>query len=148
MFTNILLATDGSDCSVRAAERAIELAISNAAKLTAVYVSAPYIYLDQEEKAAFHKRAEDTAHQTFEQIKAMLPDGAGLINGLLTMVKPGKRPSTTIIETAQSSGADLIIMGSHGRSGLNRLMLGSVANEVVTQATCAVLIVKHSLNKT
>ena len=48
----------------------------------------------------------------------------------------------SIIEFAQKRGADLIVMGSHGRTGLGRLLLGSVAEQVIGKAVCPVLVVK------
>ncbi|VWX34815.1 Universal stress protein [Limnobacter sp. 130] len=142
MFTSILLATDASECSMAAAAKAVELAASSKAQLTVVYVSAPYFYLDKAEKAEFNKRSEETANKAFEQIKAMVPKRKMSADSVHTVIKQGKRPSTAILDVAKAAHADLIIMGSHGHSGLNRLMLGSVANEVVTQAKCAVLITK------
>lgn len=48
----------------------------------------------------------------------------------------------TILETAQDTNADMIVMGTHGRTGFNRLLMGSVAEEVLRKATCPVLTVK------
>jgi len=142
MFTSILLATDASECSMAAAAKAVELAANSKAQLTVVYVSSPYFYLTKSEKAAFHKRSEDSANKAFEQIKTMVPKRKMSVDSVHTVLKQGKRPSTAILDVAKAVKADLIIMGSHGHSGLNRLMLGSVANEVVTQAKSAVLITK------
>jgi nucleotide-binding universal stress UspA family protein len=52
------------------------------------------------------------------------------------------RPYEAIIETAREKGVDLIVMGSHGRTGMERLLMGSVTERVVGHADCAVLIVK------
>lgn len=142
MFTSVLLATDASECSMKAAAKAVEMAANIKAQLTVVYVSAPQFYLDKEEKTEFHKRSETTAAHAFDQIKAMVPKRRMSVDSVNTVVKQGKRPSTAILDVAKAVSADLIIMGSHGHSGLNRLMLGSVANEVVTQAKCAVMITK------
>jgi len=51
-------------------------------------------------------------------------------------------PATAVVELARQRGADLIVMGSHGRTGLGRLLLGSVSEQVIGQATCPVLVVK------
>jgi nucleotide-binding universal stress UspA family protein len=142
MFNHILLATDASECSLNAATQSVQLAAAMKSQLTVIYVSAPHFYLDGVEKTTFHKRSEEAAEKAFEQIKALIPKRKMSAEAVQTIFKRGKRPSTTILETAKSIGADLIVMGSHGHSGLNRLMLGSVANEVVSQAKCAVLITK------
>ena len=52
------------------------------------------------------------------------------------------RPATTIVEAARDQGADLIVIASHGRTGITRLMMGSVAEHVVRNAPCAVLVVR------
>ena len=52
------------------------------------------------------------------------------------------RPADAIIETAKEKGADLIVVGSHGRTGLDRLLMGSVAERVIVLADSAVLVVK------
>ena len=52
------------------------------------------------------------------------------------------RPATTIVEVARDQGADLIVIASHGRTGITRLMMGSVAEHVVRHAPCAVLVVR------
>lgn len=57
-------------------------------------------------------------------------------------VLPGE-PRDALVEAAQTERADLIVLGSHGRSGLAKMMLGSVSSHVVTHAPCSVLVVKH-----
>jgi nucleotide-binding universal stress UspA family protein len=52
------------------------------------------------------------------------------------------RPADAIIETAQEKNADLIVLGSHGRTGVERLLMGSVAERVIVLASCPVLVVK------
>ena len=53
-------------------------------------------------------------------------------------------PRQALIETAQSERADLIVVGSHGRSGIAKMMLGSVSSHIVTHAPCSVMVVKQS----
>jgi universal stress protein A len=52
-------------------------------------------------------------------------------------------PATAVVEVAEQEGADFIVMGTHGRSGLSRLLMGSVAEAIVRKAKCPVLTVKH-----
>jgi nucleotide-binding universal stress UspA family protein len=51
-------------------------------------------------------------------------------------------PRETIVQTAKDEGIDLVLVGSHGRSGLTKLLMGSVASHIVTHAPCSVLVVK------
>jgi nucleotide-binding universal stress UspA family protein len=51
-------------------------------------------------------------------------------------------PRTTLVEVAESEGADLVVVGSHGRTGIAKLFMGSVASHVVAHAPCSVLVVK------
>ena len=52
-------------------------------------------------------------------------------------------PATAVVEVAEQEGVDFIVMGTHGRSGLSRLLMGSVAEAIVRKAKCPVLTVKH-----
>jgi nucleotide-binding universal stress UspA family protein len=56
-------------------------------------------------------------------------------------------PAQAIVDTAKSSAADLIVMGSHGRTGLVHMLIGSVAERVVRIASCPVLTVRHGTSK-
>jgi nucleotide-binding universal stress UspA family protein len=56
-------------------------------------------------------------------------------------------PAEEIVRLAKSNNIDLIIMGSHGRTGLSRLLMGSVAEQVVRRAECAVLTIKHPIHE-
>ena len=147
MFKNILLATDGSDISARAAIMAVNLARVHGAKITAVYVMEPYPYLGigeaspygmQAYAAAAQKLAAD-AHMAVETLctqagSAAVPLEARAIENV--------GAPTGIVQTAKAEGADLIVMGSHGRSGIARMMLGSVANRVLAESPVPVLVVR------
>ena len=52
-------------------------------------------------------------------------------------------PREALVEAARTSGADLLVVGSHGRSGLSKLLMGSVSSHVVAHAPCSVLVVRH-----
>ena len=89
------------------------------------------MYVDQQE--AFHK-------QVAERAAARLRDAGLVARGVM---KRGD-PRIVLEENARSEQADLVIVGSHGRSGLKKLFLGSVADHVVAHAPCPVLVVKTS----
>jgi nucleotide-binding universal stress UspA family protein len=124
-FTRLLVATDGSPASQTAAATALEIAGQTQGQITAVTVT--HGDLDPKRAKALVK---DLAAQAQTQ---------GLDLDPLT---PGGRPEDAIVEVAAAKHTDLIIMGSHGRTGLKRLFLGSVAERVIGQAACPVLVVK------
>ena len=146
MFKNILLATDGSTASVHAAKLAVGLARLHSAKLVAVYVMDPYPYLSVGESnpygfQAYMTAAQQHAAQAHAQVEDLcIHDGAAV--ALEVRAIENVAASTGIVQTAQIEGADLIVMGSHGRSGIARLMLGSVANKVVAESLVPVLITR------
>lgn len=137
MFSKILLATDGSDCSINAAMKAAQLAGTVGAQLYVVYACVPYSYLTENEKTAFNQQAKADADQAFAQIQSRFS-----ALSMTTLFREGDNAADVIAETALEIGADVIVMGSHGYSGLNRLVLGSVANAVLVKAKCPVLVCK------
>lgn len=146
MFKNIVLATDGSSASAHAAAIAVNMARLHGAKLTAVYVMEPYPYLSigeanpygyQAYAAAAQKLAVD-AHMAVEKL---CTEGGAPVTLEVRAIE-NVSSATGIVQTAKDEGADLIVMGSHGRSGIARLMLGSVANKVVAESPIPVLITR------
>lgn len=144
MFDKILLPTDGSEVSLAAAERAVALAKLCGAPLHVVFVQEPYPYAGigaasgagmQEYQAA----AQQHAAEAFARIGALAK-----VPGvqLSTETVEGSGPAERIVEAAQRSGADLIVMGSHGRTGVARVLLGSVASKVLVLSPVPVLVVK------
>lgn len=146
MFKHILLATDGSPASEHAAALAIALASKQSAKLTAVYVVDPYPYLGlgvanpygfeaymreaQIHAREAHARVEALCRQAVPPlaVKSLMVEDAAVVNG--------------IVQTAKNEAVDLIVIGSHGRTGLARLVLGGVANKVVAESPVPVLVTR------
>lgn len=124
-FEKILLASDGSPASQAAFQEALSIAQKTGGQL--ILITAAYGELDP-------KRAKALIKELAEKAKGReVP---------LISFTPGGRPEEAIIKLATAKKIDLIIMGSHGRTGLKRLFMGSVAERVVGQATCPVLVVK------
>jgi universal stress protein E len=124
----ILLATDGSRYADAAASTAGNLAARCNLPLTVLSVTTPS-----------HSRARrEEASAAVERVVAFLRREGLAAEGMLTE----GRPDTAIIETAEAQEADLIVVGSHGRSGLERVLVGSVSERVIGGANCAVLAVK------
>lgn len=141
MYDWILVPTDGSSASQRAAGHAVDLAGIHHAGIHALYV------VHTESYAGFTMEAswEGIGEMLYEEGEvavaevAALADDAGL--SCEQVIREGT-PSREIVRYAEEAGCDLIVMGTHGRGGLDRLLLGSVAERVVRTATVPVLTIR------
>lgn len=140
----ILAAVDFSHHSQRALDSARDLASRTPhAELHVVHVVPPPVgtvtVLGTADMAATFT---DTLDRTRKELEAACGEAAkGLSERVFGHVRTGK-PSREIAEVAKQIGADLIVIGTHGRTGLARVLLGSVTEEVVRQAPCDVLTVR------
>jgi nucleotide-binding universal stress UspA family protein len=144
MFRKILVSTDGSELSVKGALRAIPLAKMAGASLTAVFVQDTYPYTGIGEANVAGLQAYMAAAQAEGQAAIERIGAAAKAEGVAieSIVVEHHQAAQGIVDAAQSCGADLIVMGSHGRSGLARMVLGSVAAKVLALSPIPVLIVK------
>lgn len=145
MFKHILVATDGSPASAHAAALAVSLARAHGARLTALYVVDPYPYLGIGEAnpmgfQAYMSAALAHASKAHAEILALCDDGTRV--ECQPKVVENATAVEGIVATARDSAADLVVVGSHGRSGLVRLMLGSVAARVVAECPVPVLVAR------
>jgi nucleotide-binding universal stress UspA family protein len=147
-FTKILAATDFSDDSNHALEYAEELARKFSAEILVVHVDQPLSPVMVTELSpgldvgTMNRIAEEqrlSALKELDRITARLRDAGLKSRGLL---KVGA-PFLEIISAAHGDSADLIVLGTHGRSGLAHVLMGSVAERVVRKAHCAVLTIRH-----
>ncbi|WP_122898553.1 universal stress protein [Acinetobacter sp. B51(2017)] len=144
-YQHILVAIDESPISYAAVEQAKCLAQDLQAKLTIMSVIAvdPFVGVDFYKVAPaitdYFMQAESHAQNRLNEIQANL--ARENLSAQVKLIR-GVTPSEGIIHVADEVGADLIMMGSHGRTGLQKLMLGSVAQNVLTQSPIPVLIVK------
>lgn len=146
MFKHIVVATDGSPASEHAAQLAVGLARAHAAKLTAVYVIDPYPYLGVGEInpmgfQSYMSAAQAQASQAHAHVETLCKKGDDPVALELRLVEEVGAASG-IVQTAEAIGADLIVLGSHGRSGIARLMLGSVSTKVVAESKVPVLVTR------
>jgi len=144
MFTSILIPTDGSEKAVIAASKAVELAKEQGAKLTAVVVIDPFPYIGLGEASAFGlqaylSEAQAMAAQSLDGVRAMAEAA-----GVPFMAETIERSAVFegILDAATEQGCDLIVMGSHGRSGVKALILGSETQKVLTHSRIPVLVIK------
>lgn len=140
MYERILVPTDGSSGVERAIEHAIELAGTHGAAVHAVYVvnSASYGGLPMETSwEGIRDVLTDEGEEALERVHEL---AAGTGVEVETAVLEGS-PSSRIVDYADEARCDLIVMGTHGRGGIDRLLLGSVAERVVRSADVPVLTV-------
>ncbi|HXG27175.1 MAG TPA: universal stress protein [Candidatus Binatia bacterium] len=137
-ISRILLATDLSPASEGASDEAIQLAKDLNAELLVVSViesgkPAPFERVSQ--RMDQRRAARETAAQ------ALVIRGRRAGVKMAFMVWEGE-PGPSIVEAAEAEGADLVVVGSHGRNRVERFVLGSVSDHVVRNAHCPVLIVR------
>ena len=139
LFDKILIATDGSDMNITAIEEGLKIGRECGSKVFAVYVmdtrrfdKAPTDVMMKDPKEVIQSQAE--AALTFVQSKAEGVD-------LETVILEGK-PEVEIVRYATEKKIDLIVIGTHAKRGFERLLLGSVAEQVIRAATCKILVVK------
>ncbi|HUO05048.1 MAG TPA: universal stress protein [Candidatus Binataceae bacterium] len=148
-ISKILAATDFSEDSSLALQYAEEEARKFSAELIVLHVDQPLapVIMTPElgpamDVGAMNRIAEEQrlmAQRELDKIVRKLRDG-GL--KAKSMLKVGS-PFLEILRTAQTEGADLIVLGTHGRTGLAHVLLGSVAERVVQKAHCPVLTIRH-----
>jgi nucleotide-binding universal stress UspA family protein len=147
VFQHILIATDGSDLAERAASQALELARLLDAKVTAVTVTEPWTAVVTGD-AAFGFPPADYEKGVIETATSVLARIAEMAKAAevqcATVHMKDHFPDEGIIAAAKDSGCDVIVMASHGRRGLARLLLGSVASRVVAMSPMPVLICRSS----
>jgi nucleotide-binding universal stress UspA family protein len=149
MYANILLSTDGSDVARKGVKHGFALAKALNAKVTVITVTEP-LPVDygsghasgwipsQEEFDSFDAASKERANKVLDQARSMA-EQIGISAEFLHV--PNAHPATAIVETANSRGCDLIVMASHGRRGLRKLLLGSQTSEVLVNGSVPVLVV-------
>jgi len=146
-ITHILVPIDGSDCALHACRRAAELARRLEARLTLCYVSD-----DLRTISTLVAASQDIVG---EYLKILAGEARAALRGALAEIDdlgvPAEAwilhgaPVAAIVAFASDAGANLIAMGSHGRSGIPRLVLGSVAEGVLRTSTIPVLIFREAI---
>ncbi|NWF75262.1 MAG: universal stress protein [Nitrospirae bacterium] len=134
-FKNIGVATDASRFSEAATKEAIQLAVETGANLYAIAVITPGAAPER------IKESEDTLMRISSECKKK-----GIrVEKELVKNKPHERIYEAILEYAKRQKADLIVLGSHGRTGIQKLLMGSIAERVIGHADTAVLVVKTAV---
>jgi nucleotide-binding universal stress UspA family protein len=149
MYQRILVPTDGSPTAQRAFDYALAMARESNAELIPLYVvDVPVVAY---EAPGFDPSiVRDALLESGEQLKieasaAMLREG---VQGTVRVVEldvPGASIPDRILEEARATHCDLVVMGTHGRRGVQRLMLGSVAERFTRISSCPVLLIPGSI---
>jgi nucleotide-binding universal stress UspA family protein len=145
MYAHILIATDGSELAGRALEQGLALAKTLSSRVTIVTVTEPWTAAVSGEWAVafpveeYEKAAAANAAKILSQVRETT---AGIGVDCDTVHIKDQYPAEAIVEEAKARNCDLIVMGSHGRRGLARFVLGSQASRVLTHSTTPMLIVR------
>lgn len=142
MFRKILVPTDGSELSVKAIHGAVEIAKKLGAKVVGMTAIEPYSYSSMSEYRpesfeAFETRTETIAKERLKQVESIAK--AAEVD-YETSVSKSFSPYEAIIEAATEMGCDAIFMASHGRRGLNAVILGSETQKVLTHSSLPVMV--------
>lgn len=139
-YEKILVATDGSELCKKAVETGIEISKMSGAKLYAIYVIVPTTHSPRDfgwEKAAMeHFRTEG------EKATGFVEDAGKAAGVEVESLLLEGHPADKIVEFAEENDVDMIVMGTLGKTGLDRFLLGSVAENVVRHSKVPVLVVR------
>ena len=147
MYAHLCVPTDGSELSDRAAEQALALAQSLRARVTALRVTMPYhaFAITPEQLMVgvvdYNRVMQDAAQAQLEAVRAK---AKALGVECDALVVEDESPYRAIIAVARERGCDLIAMASHGRRGIDALVLGSETVKVLTHSTIPVLVFRGS----
>jgi len=143
MYTNILIATDGSKLAENAVRHGIALAQRIGAKVTVLTVEPPFhmfttdTQMLEDTQAQYKVRITEHAGKTLAAA-AHAAQAAGVAG--ITVGVEHEHPYQAIIDTAEANACDLIVMASHGRNGIAAILLGSETIKVLTHSTIPVLV--------
>ena len=132
MYQHIVVAVDGSRTSLNALQHAASLALAGNAKLTLVTVANPSEYMTL--------APEFLQNESYEEAAAGVPN---VQTHLLVATKGAKEMAQELVEYADSHGADLIVIGTHGRTGIMHMLMGSFAETVMRQSHLPLLVLRQ-----
>lgn len=138
-YRNILIAVDSSRHSLKAAEQGLQLAQELGAKVALVFVLDPNLEAGNVDAGIMPTQAkaqlEEEAQLTFETLKGQYPKIS------MEHFMPEGQPQEELLKLSHDWQADLIVMGTHGRTGLLHLLMGSVAEHLLRHSKVPVLVV-------
>lgn len=145
MFKHLLVPTDGSQFSHDAVRKAVSIAKENGARITALYVKEPapvhywskVIWVNVPDPSKFEEYAEQEAKEVLGFVESLCQEAGVAYTGI---AQTSAIVYQTIIDAATENGCDLIFMASHGRRGIDALVLGSETHKVLTHSKIPVLV--------
>ncbi|MEQ1941770.1 universal stress protein [Mesorhizobium sp. VNQ89] len=149
MYKHILISTDGSELAQKGVDHGLSLAKSLGAKVTIVTVTEPFPFSataagagwvpGPDDIASYQEGQKEFADRTLAKVKE-----AAQVLGVeaATVHVADARPAEAILDVAKTEACSLIVMASHGRRGLGRLLLGSQTSEVLAHSSVPVLVVR------
>ena len=145
MFKNIIVAHDGTPCSDLALNYAFDLAKTLEARITVCHVTdfSSVALVKAGPAIVSGGPVYEALHEESESIEAHVRDLAARAGVAVDVCDAGNAPASGILETAAKSGADLIVVGSHGKHGLRKLFDPSISLQVGSRAHVPILIVPH-----
>ncbi|MBT0963989.1 universal stress protein [Denitromonas iodatirespirans] len=148
MYKHIIVAVDDSPTSLRAIEEAAALSLNSGARLTVVHAVDEALF-------AHFNRATLASRDAVQQ--ALLKEGQSVLDSALAaataagakvdgrlLASEHQSTSDQIVQAVSGMGADLLVVGSHGRRGVQRMLLGSVAEKLLKKVNISVMVVRGS----
>jgi nucleotide-binding universal stress UspA family protein len=145
MFRSIVVGTDGSETATEAVRQAIELAKATGARIELVSAYEPVSGQRLREESQQVPEDMQWMVNPREDVDATLSDAEELAKDAGVTIEPHARqgdPADAILDVAEETKADLIVVGNKGMTGARRFLLGSVPNKVSHHAPCSVLIIR------
>lgn len=141
-FSKILCLTDFSESSEYAGQYAISIAGKYGCRIYVAHIVEPFTYADDFgiDYGAQLREMEATARRLLDNTVASMKRAGADIEGVLL----SGNPSAEILKFAKDEAVDLIVMATHGRSGVEHILMGSVAEKVLRKSPCPVLTVKKT----
>ena len=152
MYQHIVIAVDGSRTSQHALKQACGLAKATGAALTLVHVANPAEYVAtvapeflqyENYEAAATEQGNAILDAAIKQARADLGENAKIGSHLLVISKNARDMAKSLVEYATEQKADLLVLGTHGRTGLMHLLMGSFAETVMRETRLPLLIIRR-----
>ena len=145
MFKHLLIPTDGSVTSEAAIRQGLAMARETSARVTALHVVQPFhvmaygIDMIEETRDSYDAQAQEKARHILQAVERQAAEQNVPVN---SVTASADHPYEAIIRTATEQGCDLIVMASHGRRGVQALLLGSETQKVLTHTKLPVLVLR------